>query len=121
MVRKFFFASFFMLAGCAIQSAPDGGPKDEKAPEILSAQPENKSTNFSSKEIVLTFDEYVQVVNFGNQFFSSPPLENRVDMRLKGKKLYLGLNEDLRPNTTYTFSFGNSIQDITEGNVQADF
>lgn len=121
MFRLLLCSSFLLFAACAIQSAPEGGPKDEDAPAILSAQPENKSTNFSAKEIVLTFNEYVQVVNFGNQFFSSPPLEKRIDMRLKGKKLYLTLEEDLRPNTTYTFSFGNAIQDITEGNVQADF
>lgn len=121
MFRSAVFCTVLFLVGCAIQSAPEGGPKDAAPPTVLQATPENKTTNFTAKEIVLTFDEYVQVVGFNDQFFSSPPLQKRVAYRLKGQKLYLTLDEELRPNTTYTFSFGNALQDITEANVQTDF
>ena len=121
MFRNAIFCSFLFLAGCAIQSPPEGGAKDVTPPTILEASPENKTINFTATEIVFTFDEYVQITNFGNEFFSSPPLQNRIEYRLKGKKLYLTLDEELRPNTTYTFSFGNALQDNTEGNVQVDY
>jgi hypothetical protein len=121
MFRNAIICSILFLGGCAIQSAPEGGPKDVTPPTVLQASPENKTINFKASEIVLTFDEYVQVTNFGNEFFSSPPLQKRIDYRLKGKKLYLTLDEELRENTTYTFSFGSALQDNTEGNVQADY
>jgi hypothetical protein len=44
-----------------------------------------------------------------------------VEHRIKGKKLIINLQENLRPNTTYTFSFGSSIADITENNIQSGY
>lgn len=109
------------ITGCAIQSAPEGGPQDTTPPDIVACTPPNKTTNFNAKEIVIQFDEYVQLKNFSGQFFSSPPLKKRIEQRMKGKKLHLYLDEELLPNTTYTFSFGTAIQDITENNTQANF
>jgi hypothetical protein len=111
----------FLITGCAIQSSPEGGPKDETPPGIIRTVPPNKTTNFSATEIMIEFDEFVQLKNFAGQFFASPPLTERVDYKLKGKKLYVFINEELLPNTTYTFNFGAAIEDITENNVQADF
>jgi hypothetical protein len=116
-----FIGFLWLLSACAIQSAPEGGPKDETAPGIIKTIPPNQSINFSANEIVIEFDEFVQLKNFTGQFFSSPPLNERIDFKLKGKKLYLYLNEELKENTTYTFNFGAAIEDITENNVQADF
>jgi hypothetical protein len=116
-----FIGFWLLLAGCAIQSAPDGGEKDITPPEIIMCSPPNKSIQFNATEIIITFDEYVQLKNFSGQFFSSPPLKKRIEQRLKGKKLHLYLDEELLPNTTYTFSFGNAIEDLTENNTQANF
>lgn len=122
MIRLVIFVAIsWFVAACAIQSAPDGGPKDEMPPEIVSCIPPNKSTNFTSNTIVIIFDEYVQLKNFPSNFFSSPPLTKRVEQKLKGKKLTLTLEEELLPNTTYTFSFGSALTDLTEGNVQRGF
>ena len=110
-----------LFAGCAIISSPEGGEKDLIAPEVVKTYPENKSVNFNQKEIEIEFNEYVELQNFGTQFYSSPPLKKRITQKLKGKKLTLTLDEELLPNTTYTFNFGNSITDITERNVQSDF
>ena len=98
------------LGACAIISAPTGGEKDEIPPEIINTYPPNQSVNFNSKAIEITFDEYIQLQDFTTQFYSSPPLEKSVQPKLKGKKLTLYLDEELIPNTTYTFSFGNSLQ-----------
>lgn len=116
-----FLTLLLFLSACAIQSAPEGGPKDETPPGIVKTVPPNQSINFSAAEIVIEFDEFVQLKNFAGQFFSSPPLNDRVDFKLKGKKLYLYINEELKDNTTYTFNFGAAIEDITENNTQADF
>lgn len=102
-------------------SSPEGGAKDVQPPQILSTTPPNKSLEFDAKEIIIELDEYFSLQNFSSQFFTSPPLEKKVDQKIKGVKLYLTLNDTLKPNTTYTFNFGNSIVDITENNAQKNF
>ena len=116
-----FFLAFLSIGACAIISSPTGGEKDETPPEIINASPPNQSRMFDAKEIDIWFDEYIELKNFNTQFYSSPPLEKPVVPKLKGKKLTLYIDEELKANTTYTFSFGNSLQDITEGNIQSSY
>ncbi len=122
MLKSLFYSALLLaLAGCAIMSSPEGGPKDAVPPQILNTTPPNKSVNFTSTTIEIDFDEYIELSDFNNQFYASPPLKKRITQKLKGKTLILTLNETLLPNTTYTFNFGNSISDITEKNSQTDF
>lgn len=69
----------------------------------------------------IVFDEYVEIESFTSQFISSPPLKHKVEYSLHGKKLRLQIADTLRENTTYTFSFGNAIKDLNEGNPQSEF
>ena len=100
---------------------PSGGEKDVTPPQILEEKttPKNHSVNFNSKMIVLVFDEYVKLNNPGEQIIISPAMEEKPDFVLKGKKLFIELNSELKPNTTYTINFGNCISDITENNPAA--
>ncbi len=115
------FALLFVLFSCAIESMPTGGEKDITPPEVVESSPTNYQTNFVGAEIELTFDEYVELKNFSQQFSVSPPLENKVDYNLKGKTLNITILDTLKENTTYTLNFGNSIVDISEGNPQTNF
>lgn len=110
-----------ILGACALQKAPTGGEDDRTPPEVLVTAPPNFSTKFNTQQIFITFDEYVQVQNFSSQVIVSPPLKKKPEYTLKGKTLILTFEDTLLENTTYTFSFGTSISDITEGNVQSDF
>jgi hypothetical protein len=121
MLKLFYAFVTLFFVSCAIISSPEGGEKDLIAPEVIKTRPENKSVNFNSNVIEIEFDEYIELQNFGTQFYASPPLQNKITQKLKGKKLSLTLSEELLPNTTYTFNFGNCITDITERNVQANF
>lgn len=107
--------------GCAVQSTPDGGEKDKTPPLVVATFPENGSTHFNSQTIEIEFDEYVRVDGLTSQFISSPPLKYKIEHRLSKKSLILTFTDTLRENTTYTFSFGNAIKDITENNVQNQF
>lgn len=100
---------------------PTGGEKDETAPQVVSEKtiPLNRSVNFNSKTIVLVFDEFVKLNNPNEQIIISPAMEEKPDYVLKGKKLFIELNSELKPNTTYTINFGNCITDITENNPAA--
>lgn len=112
---------FVFLASCAQMVPPSGGPKDITAPSVIEEKtfPKNKSVNFNSKSILISFDEYVKLNNPNDNIIISPALEKKPDFVLKGKKLMVKFNSELKSNTTYTINFGNSITDITENNPAA--
>ena len=112
-----FFVAAFFLVGCANVVTPSGGPKDEKSPVVLNASPENNSTNFTGKTIHLTFDEFVTLNNPSNNVLFSPPLNKKPTFRTSGKTLIIRFEEPLKPNTTYSISFGDAIKDLHEGNL----
>lgn len=113
------FSGFFM--NCANQMAPTGGPKDETPPVVLLSDPANMSTGFSEKRIVLDFNEYVQLKDVNKQLIMSPPLLKSPELRLRGKSVIIDLDEELKPESTYTINFGKSIVDLTESNPLTDF
>ncbi|MGI8892225.1 MAG: Ig-like domain-containing protein, partial [Bacteroidia bacterium] len=111
----------FHIYGCANIVTPTGGEKDLIPPEILQEFPPNKSINFSSKEIRINFDEYILLRDPLQQIITSPPLTPAPEYQIKKRSLIIKLPDTLRPNTTYTMNFGNSIVDNTEGNPLAGY
>ncbi|UMY66208.1 Ig-like domain-containing protein [Flavobacterium sp. HJ-32-4] len=107
----------FVLTGCARRGNIDGGPKDSLPPTLEVSLPKNFSTDFKGQEIRLTFDEYVKLKDVSKQLVVSPPLEHAPDVRplLPSKTLTVRFRDTLRPNTTYSLNFGQSIQDNNEG------
>ena len=51
----------------------------------------------------------------------SPPMEETPEIRMQGKTLVIEFMEELRENTTYTLSFGETIKDLNEGNILRNF
>lgn len=112
-------AILVMLASCANRGTPTGGPKDEEAPLIIKANPENFTTNFKGKEIRITFDEYVKIKNIQKQLIISPPMDPEPTVTPLGtpsKYIKIIINDTLEENTTYAFNFGQSIVDNNEEN-----
>jgi uncharacterized protein (DUF2141 family) len=109
------------IYACAQVVSPNGGPKDVKPPKLVKVTPANGSILFNSKSILLEFDEYVAVRDAASQLVVSPPLTYPPVVKEKGKTLRVAIKDTLLENTTYTFNFGRSIVDITEGNVLEDF
>ena len=104
--------------GCAQQSGLSGGEKDIEAPKIDTDRtfPKNRSTHFSSNQIVISFNEFIRLTNPNQNIVITPSLNLKPTYELKGRKISINFRENLDPNTTYTINFGNSISDITEGN-----
>ncbi len=111
------FVAAVMLCRCANVVTPSGGQKDTQPPVVLSASPENNSTDFNGKTIHLTFDEFVTLNNPSNNVLISPPLSKKPTYRTSGKTLIIRFEEPLQPNTTYSINFGDAIKDLHEGNV----
>lgn len=107
-----------LLTSCAQVVAPTGGKKDEIPPGLIKAYPKDKTTHFNAPQIVLHFDEYIQINYTGEQVVISPSLDVKPEYILQGKKLVLDLKKQpLKANTTYTINFGNSVGDLHENNL----
>ncbi len=109
------------LHHCAKVGTPSGGKLDEEPPEIRKSIPENYSSQVSTDKFEITFNEYIQLKEVNQKLLISPPLNERPEIRLKGKSLIVELQEELRPNTTYTFNFFDAIVDYNEGNPLENF
>lgn len=113
---------FVLLAGsCAKMGSLTGGPTDEAPPKVLNSDPDNYTKNFDGQKIEINFNEFIQLNNINQELVVSPPLENRPDVRLKGKSILIELENELRENTTYTFNFGSAIKDNNEGNELTNY
>ena len=116
----FIYSTYFLLSACANMVNPSGGLKDEQAPQLLKSKPELNSTNFNSKSIELTFNEYINLKDIQNEFIISPS-NIEAEVKKDGKKLKIELSENPKENTTYILNFGNAISDYTENNIYKDF
>lgn len=128
---KSFFKHIFVIvaivlltSNCARKGRPNGGLKDSLAPIMVIANPPYKSINFTSRKIKIAFDEYITIKNSTQQLVISPPLKYLPIISPQGspsKEITIKLIDTLQPNTTYTFNFGNSIEDHNEGNKLSSF
>lgn len=120
------FSIFILIAAyclhtssCANTSgAPTGGPKDSIPPVIIAAIPDTNSRNVPTvkTQIVLTFNEYVQLKEANKNIFLSPPQQKAPKTKIKGKSVVITFPEDLDSNRTYALNFGSSLADNNEGN-----
>lgn len=111
------------MIGCAKRGSITGGLKDTLAPVLKMSFPKNFSTNFIGNEIKLTFDEYIKLKDLKKQLIISPPMKNEplILPTTTSKYLTIKINDTLKPNTTYSFNFGQSIEDNNEGNPYNQF
>ncbi len=110
-----------LLTSCANKVTPRGGEVDKDAPKLSSSTPGNYATNFTGKEIVLQFDEYVQLKEQQTQLVISPAITPAPEVTAIKKSVVIRFKDTPPANTTYTFNFGKSIADIHEGNPLDQF
>ena len=122
----FAFILVLFLSSCAKKGRPSGGPKDEEAPLFVTANPPYETINFDTDEIKLYFNEYVKLKDLNKQLVISPPLNPSYPPLISpqgtaSKYITIKILDTLQTNTTYTFDFGNSIEDNNESNVLERF
>lgn len=111
------FISLILFIGCAKIVTPVGGPRDTSPPNVVKENPLNGSTNFNTKFIKITFNEFVTLNNPIENIIFSPPLIAPASYTLKGKSLVIKWKETLLANTTYSIILADAIKDYTEGNI----
>ncbi len=121
-MSKIIFRFFMILLpgiiafSCAQVGSPTGGPKDKTPPRIVSSIPENYSTNFNDDKFVIEFNEYVVLKDLNSKLIISPMLEEKPEIKIRGKKLVTDFVTQPDDSTTYTFWFDDAIQDLNENN-----
>lgn len=112
-----------LIASCAQIVAPTGGERDKTPPVIKSSKPENKSINFTQKEISIHFDEWIlPLTNAKSQVIISPTVDPFPKIEVIRNELSIKFKEGtLQPNTTYSIFFGDNLKDNNEGNPFSNF
>lgn len=115
----FVLLSSVFLIQCAVVNSPTGGEKDLAGPilDTLRSSP-NFVTNVRPQLLTLEFDEFIQLKNASRDIVLTPtPIEGRPRYEQRGRIVRVDLsNVVLRDSTTYQIQFGESIQDLNEGN-----
>src|SRR5690606_30997678 len=109
------------LSQCANIVPPGGGPRDTLPPRLMGVAPKDSSLNFSSKQVVFRFNEYVELDNVIEKLIVSPTLKRTPTITAKLRTITIEIKDSLQPNTTYTFNFGDAVKDVNERNPIEDF
>jgi len=100
---------------------PDGGWYDETPPQVIGTEPAEGGLNVNSKKIYINFDEYINLTNATENVIVSPPQMEAPEIKTQGKRIVVQLNDELKPNTTYTIDFSDAITDFTEDNPLGNY
>src|SRR5574344_1886528 len=114
------------VISCARQGSPTGGPKDETPPVFLKAAPDTLATNVdvNLQEATINFDEYIILKEYSKNVVVSPSFQIPpivTPQALAKKNISIKFQEPLLPNTTYSFNFGDAVQDSNENNKLSNF
>ena len=110
-----------VIYSCANIGSPNGGPYDETPPKFVSSTPVPNQINYTGKKIEILFDELIQIEKPSENVIITPPQMELPVIRSAGKKAVIELKDTLKPNTTYTIDFTNSISHNNEKNVFENF
>ncbi len=101
---------------CANPISPTGGAKDTIPPTLVESNPENQALNFSSKELILVFDEKITADKLRSNLIITPLSEITFKSFVKKNTITITFEEEFEDSTTYTLNFFDGITDITEKN-----
>ena len=113
--------SLLLLYACANMASPNGGPYDEEPPKFIGSTPLPDQRNYQGKRVEILFDELIQIDKPSENVIITPPQMEQPVIRANGRRVVVELLDTLKPNTTYTIDFTNSIADNNEKNVLENF
>ena len=107
-----------VLASCAGQIEPPGGPVDTIPPAVVRTVPDTNAVNVRPDRIVLEFSEYVDRRAVEEAIFISPYL-GELSFDWSGREVEIQFPETLRDGVTYVVSVGTDVVDQRAGNRMA--
>ncbi|MBN4072300.1 Ig-like domain-containing protein [bacterium AH-315-F03] len=101
------------IISCAKVVAPPGGPEDKESPTILSASPQNLSTNLGAEsKLTIFFSEPLANTGLEKRIFISPRQLDEPSIKVKGSRLVIELADTLLENQTYVVTLSSEIADL---------
>ncbi len=113
--------SLLLFFACANIAAPTGGLYDVDPPKVVKSSPVFNATNSNKSKIEILFDENVKVEKPMEKVIIAPPQQSFPIIKAQGKSVIVELEDELKPNTTYTIDFTDAIVDNNEGNTLDNF
>ncbi len=110
-----------VLYSCASVGRIEGGPYDETPPRFISGTPTPGALHYRKGKLSIEFDEFIKLDKPNEKIVISPPQVQQPEIKSNGKKVVITLQDTMKANTTYTFDFGDAIQDNNEGNPLENF
>ena len=107
-----------LLAGCAGQVQPSGGPPDTVPPAIIRTIPDTNAVRVSTSFLELEFSEYVDRRSVEEAVFISPHL-GTLEFDWSGREVRILFQDTLRRNTTYVVTVGTDVVDVRAQNRMA--
>ncbi|MFV0346563.1 MAG: Ig-like domain-containing protein [Bacteroidales bacterium] len=108
-------------SSCANPGMPTGGPKDTLPPILLKSVPNFDELNYTKQQVVFTFDEFVNTSKIRDGLVISPPMKRKPGVKRRGKSVVIQLRDTLRPASTYSMDFRNTLVDNNENNPYENF
>ena len=81
-----------ILYSCAQIVSPTGGEKDTSKPKLLNTSIEKANNEL---RIEFNFDEKIQYNDWNTNFYTSPPINNTIEKKIKNKFLVIVQKEKL--------------------------
>ncbi len=111
-----------VLAGCAKQGYPPGGPADTRGPLIEASYPAAEAIGVPLEvRPWVRLDEYPQPVSVEGAIFISPEPEEGFLVRVKGKRIEIHFQQPLPQDRTIVITFGSSLKDLNGNPLEAPY
>ncbi|MBN1543330.1 Ig-like domain-containing protein, partial [candidate division KSB1 bacterium] len=113
---------FLILATCANQGFPPGGPVDKTPPSVVHTYPEHSAVRVPLQtRIELTFNERVDRKSCIESIFITPFPAQGLKSSWRGKKLRLEVREGLLDDRTYVVTVGAGTRDYRNNPMAESF
>jgi hypothetical protein len=115
--------ALLLLAGCANQSAPPGGPPDLAPPLVLKVTPQNNTIGGTPKAVVLQFDEVVSETPKGAKDIADlvfiSPKSGITKVNWSRSKIEIRPSRGWKPNTVYSVVIKRGLQDLRSNGIDS--
>jgi hypothetical protein len=109
-----------LLASCATQRPPEGGPADSEPPYIVQSSPTPGTVNFRGRKVVIEFNERVDKRSFDDAIHISPLLDIKPEYDWSAREVEILFQEDLPEDKTIVVSIGSNLKDLRAGNAMSN-
>lgn len=107
-----------MIAGCAGQIEPGGGPIDREPPTVVATVPDSGAVRITEPAVELEFSKYVDRLTVQQSIFISPDV-GPLEYDWSGTSVRIAFRDSLRPNRTYVVNVGTDVADVHARNKMA--